>query len=102
MNKNMEISPIGDSWKAYRRTHYSPEEIAENDLTAELIGEIAKARREHSISQRELEAVSGIRQSVIAGVESGETDPQLSTLLKLLIPMGKTLAVVPLEPSGKS
>lgn len=96
MNKKAIPSPIGESWDSYRKKHYSSEEIIENDLIAGLVGEIINARKEQSISQRELEAISGIRQSVIARMESGKTDPQLSTILKLLIPMGKTLAVVPL------
>ena len=96
MNKKAIPSPIGESWDSYRKKHYSSEEIIENDLIAGLVGEMINARKEQSISQRELEAISGIQQSVIARMESGKTDPQLSTILKLLIPMGKTLAVVPL------
>ena len=53
------------------------------------------------ISQRELEDMAGGKQSVIARMESGKTDPQLSTILKLLVSMGKTLTIVPLELSEK-
>lgn len=53
------------------------------------------------ISQRELEDMAGVKQSVIARMESGKTDPQLSTILKLLVSMGKTLTIVPLELSEK-
>lgn len=101
MNRKAMPSPIGESWDLYRKKHYSAEELVENDLIAGLIGEMINTRKEQSISQRELEAVSGVRQSVIARMESGKTDPQLSTILKLLIPMGKTLAVVPLESGSK-
>ncbi|MCI8978360.1 MAG: helix-turn-helix domain-containing protein [Lachnospiraceae bacterium] len=45
------------------------------------------------ISQRELEDMAGVKQSVIARMESGKTDPQLSTILKLLVSMGKTLTI---------
>lgn len=102
MNRKAIPSPMGESWDAYQKKHDSSEEIIKNDLIAELVGEIINARKEQSISQRELEAVSGIRQSVIARMESGKTDPHLSTILKLLIPMGKTLAVVPLKSSSKN
>ena len=66
-----------------------------------LVGEIIKARKEKHISQRELEDMTGVKQSVIARMESGKTDPQLSTILKLLVFMGKTLTIVPLELSEK-
>jgi predicted transcriptional regulator len=44
-----------------------------------------------------LEELSGVRQPVIARLENGETDPHLTTILKILRPLGKTLAVVPLK-----
>ena len=31
-------------------------------------------------------------------IEKGTTNPQIATILKLLAPLGKTLAVVPLKP----
>jgi predicted transcriptional regulator len=41
--------------------------------------------------------MTGVKQPVIARLEHGTTDPQLSTLLKVLAPLGKTLAIVPLQ-----
>lgn len=35
------------------------------------------------------------KQPVIARMERGQTSPQLDTVLKLLAPLGKTLAIVP-------
>lgn len=75
MNYEKKIPPLGESWCEYRKKHYTAEEIAENDLM--------------------------VKQSVIARMESGKTDPQLSTILKLLVSMGKTLTIVPLELSEK-
>ena len=66
-----------------------------------LVGEVIKTRKEKRISQRELENMTGVKQSVIARMESGKTDPQLSTILKLLVSMGKTLAIVPLDLAEK-
>ena len=97
MNNEKKISPMGESWGEYRKKHYTAEEIAENDLMIKLVGEIIKARKENHISQRELGDMAGVKQSVIARMESGKTDPQLSTILKLLVSMGKTLTIVPLE-----
>lgn len=101
MDNTKIISPVGESWSEYRKTHYTAEEIAANDLMVQLVGEVIKARKEKHISQRDLENMTGIKQSVIARMESGKTDPQLSTVLKLLLSMGKTLSVVPLELSEK-
>ncbi len=97
MNEMIKVSPLGESWESYRKNHFTSEEIAENNLMAELVGEMIQVRKDEHLSQRDLEAISGIKQSVIARMESGRTDPHLSTILKLLVSMGKTLAVVPLE-----
>lgn len=75
---------------------FSPEEIAENSLQAALICELIKARQMQGVSQRELEAMSGVKQSAIARLESGNSSPTLDTLFKLLVPLGKTLAIVPI------
>ena len=56
-----------------------------------------QARQEQGISQKKLEELSGVKQPVIARMEKGLTSPQLDTILKVLVPLGKTLAVVPLE-----
>ncbi|MGM9366489.1 helix-turn-helix domain-containing protein [Flavonifractor plautii] len=58
-----------------------------------LIGELTKARKEKGISQRELEELSGVKQPVIARMENGSTTPNLSTVLKVLAPLGKTLYI---------
>ena len=88
---------MGDDWDDVRRELYTPEEIAESDLRVALMGELIKARHEQGISQKKLEEMSGVRQTVIARMELGYTSPQISTLLKVLAALGKTLAVVPLQ-----
>lgn len=80
-----------------RKELFTPEEIAESDLRVALIGEMVKARQEKGISQKKLEELSGVRQPVIARMEKGITSPQIDTILKILVPLGKTLAIVPLE-----
>ena len=88
---------IGPSWDEVRAELFTPEEIAESDLRVAIIGELITARREKGISQKKLEELSGVKQPVIARMEKGYTSPQLDTLLKVLAPLGKTLAVVPLQ-----
>ena len=65
-----------------------------------LITELIKARQEQGISQRQLEALSGVKQPQIARMERGDANPQLDTILKVLASLGKTLAIVPLQPQN--
>lgn len=93
----MNNKAIGSNWKDVRKEIFMPEEIVESDLRVALIGEIIKARQEKGISQKKLEELSGVKQPIIARMEKGNTSPQLDTILKILAPLGKTLAIVPLE-----
>ena len=40
---------------------------------------------------------SGVKQPIIARMEKGHTNAQIETILKILAPLGKTLAVVPIS-----
>ena len=94
MKKN---SAIGENWEDVERELFTPAEITESDLRVSLVGELIKARQEQGISQRRLEEMSGVKQPIIARMEKGYTNPQLDTLLKVLAPLGKTLAIVPIK-----
>ncbi len=50
---------------------------------------------------KKLEELSGVKQPVIARMEKGSISPQLDTILKVLAPLGKSLAVVPLETGSR-
>ena len=89
------------TWDDVEKEMFTPEEIAESDLRVALIGELIKARQEKGICQKQLEELSGVKQPVIARMEKGYTSPQLDTILKLLLPLGKTLAIVPLGKPQK-
>lgn len=90
---------IGKNALVFVDSLLTPEELAESNLRTSLIGELVKARQEKGISQKKLEELSGVKQPVIARMENGKSSPQLDTILKILAPLGKTLAVVPLEKS---
>lgn len=94
---NKKVSPIGTDWDDLRKQIFTPEEMAETDLKVALIGEILNARREKGLTQKELEAASGIKQPIIARMERGTSDPQLTTILRVLRPLGKTLVIAPLN-----
>ena len=59
------------------------------------------ARKKNKISQRELANKSGLMQPVIARIESKARSPRVSTLLRMLYPLGYTLKVVPLNKNKK-
>lgn len=94
MNYTKGGFPVWD--EEFDREHFTPEEIAESDLRASLITAFVQARKEQGISQRELEALSGVKQPQIARMERGDANPQLDTMIKVLAAMGRTLSVVPL------
>lgn len=68
-----------------------PEDI--NEFRTQLIEELVAARKNAGLSQKQLEILSGIAQPCIARTETGVTDPKLTTLLKMLKPLGLTLSV---------
>lgn len=94
---NQNHNAIGGTWDELQKELFTQEEIAASNLRVALIGELIKARQEQGLSQKKLEELSGVRQPIIARMEKGNTSPQLDTVLKVLAPLGKTLAIVPLE-----
>jgi ribosome-binding protein aMBF1 (putative translation factor) len=87
------VSPEGHSWGEVREQLLTPEERAASELRVAMMTELVNARTEKGISQKKLEAMSGVRQPVIARMEKGSTSPQLDTVLKVLAPLGKTLYI---------
>ena len=85
------------TWEEVRKEMFTPEEIAESNLRVALIGELIKARKERGLSQKQLEELSGVKQPVIARMENGSKTPNLSTVLKVLVPLGKTLYIGELQ-----
>jgi DNA-binding XRE family transcriptional regulator len=98
-NKNKHTGSTWEETKAemVAKGYVTDEELRESDMRAALMGEIVKARRERNITQRDLERLSGVRQPVIARIENGTNTPKVDTVMKILAPLGMTLAVVPLE-----
>ena len=94
MNYTAGGFPVWDD--TFDREHFTPEEIAESDLRVALITSLIQARKEQGLSQRDLEAISGVKQPQIARLERGDANPQLDTIIKVLAAMGKTLAIVPI------
>lgn len=73
------------------------EEEAQMKFEMQLIQAAINARQRKHISQRKLSELTGIKQPSIAKIESGKRIPKVDTLQKLLLAMGYTLKVVPLD-----
>ena len=73
----------------------TPAELAEITFNTQIVGAMIEARNKQGITQKELENISGVSQPLIARIEKGRTDPQISTIIRMLEPLGMTLAVVP-------
>lgn len=78
----------------------SPEDKADVALKLSLLEELTEARREKGLSQKRLAELSGVSSAIIARMEKGTANPRLSTLMKTLMPLGMTLAIVPLNPDA--
>ena len=90
---------MSKKWAAIEQslTSLSAEDLSEIDLKVQIAGKIIEARRSKELTQRALEELSGVRQPVIARIEKGNTDPQITTVLRILKPLGYTLAIVPTD-----
>jgi transcriptional regulator with XRE-family HTH domain len=89
-------------WEDLREQILTPEERAASDLRVSMMSSIVRARTEKGITQRKLEEMSGVKQPVIARMESGAASTQLETVLKVLAPLGKTLCVVDIPAETKA
>lgn len=65
----------------------------QEDLQSDFIEKIISLRQKKKLTQTELSNISGVSQPVIARLEKSKTDPQLSTVIKLLHSMGAELAI---------
>ena len=67
------------------------------NLEVKLIGKMIEAREKQGLTQRDLAKISGVKQPAIARIESLRSTLQLDTLLKVLIPLGYSLEIIPLQ-----
>ncbi|MCQ2381585.1 MAG: helix-turn-helix domain-containing protein [Acidaminococcaceae bacterium] len=70
-------------------------QMEEVEMMTDVVNAIIQQRKNKGLSQRELAALSGVKQPQIARIETLKSTPQLDTLLKLLAPLGYKLSIVP-------
>ncbi len=81
-----------------KHQYTTPEQDAYiQELKVNLLKKIADIRHYQGLTQKNLEAQCGVRQPMIARMENGDANPQITTLLRLLVPLGMTITIVPLD-----
>ncbi len=92
MNKKFE------SWNEFeKKLNITPEQEIEIRLEMDIIKATIEARKNMKLSQSELSRKTGIKQPAIARFEKGTHSPTINSLIKILVPMGYGLKVVPLK-----
>ncbi len=61
------------------------------------MGKILEIRQELGLTQKEFAQKCNIKQEYLSRLEKSKTAPQIDTLLKILIPLGYKLDIVPLK-----
>ena len=86
------------NWNDYKEYVKASDPDSGRDLSdieeqASIIAAVIKQRNELGLSQRDLAAICGIPQSSVARIESMKTNPNITTLLKILRHLGLKLTV---------
>lgn len=83
------------NWKDFRKTlNLTPEDEDIINLEKSLIKAVVAARKQSGLSQEQLSELCGVKQPVIARLESAVHSPQINSMIRILKPLGYTLAVV--------
>jgi DNA-binding XRE family transcriptional regulator len=98
---------LGSTWQELKDELVEQGALTQEDMRASvlrvaLMGELIEARKEKGLSQQELEQLSGVKRPVISRMESGSVMSQIDTVLKVLAPLGKKLAIVPIDQEDRT
>ena len=86
------------NWKDLRNElEITPEEESIIELEKELIKTMVTIREKQGLSQAELAEKCNVKQPVIARMEKAVHSPQIDSLLKILVPLGYKLKIVPIK-----
>ena len=67
------------------------------ELEKNLIKTLVQIREEKGLTQTQLAKICDIKQPVVARIESSTHSPQVDSLLRILVPLGYTLQIVPIQ-----
>ena len=86
---------MSTNWENYKKSlNLTPEEEAMIKLEESLISAVVEAREQSGLTQKQLSELCGVKQPVIARLESAAHSPQINSMIRILKPLGYTLAVV--------
>jgi ribosome-binding protein aMBF1 (putative translation factor) len=86
---------MATNWENFKKSlNLTPEEEAMIKLEESLISAVVEAREQSGLTQKQLSELCGVKQPVIARLESAAHSPQINSMIKILKPLGYTLAVV--------
>ena len=84
----------GGTWEDLVVETMGEDELKRIRKRVKLISFFVTIRNKLNISQKELSEMSGVKQPMIARIESGKVNVGVSTLNKLLKPLGYKLAII--------
>ena len=85
---------MGTNWSDYRESlNLTPEEENIIELEKSLIEAVVLARKESGLTQKQLSELCGVKQPIIARLETATHSPQVDSILRILKPLGYTLKV---------
>ena len=67
------------------------------ELEKDLIKTLVQIREEKGLTQTQLAKICDIKQPVVARIEASTHSPQVDSLLRILVPLGYTLQIVPIR-----
>ena len=89
-------------WKEFRNElNISAEEESAIELEKELIRTMVEIREKQGLSQADVASLCNVKQPLISRLEKATHSPQIDSLLRVLVPLGYKLAIVPLSEPKK-
>lgn len=90
------------TWKKIREElNLTNEDERLVEMEKNLIKTMVSIREEKGYTQTQLAQLCNVKQPTIARMEASTHSPQLDSLLRVLVPLGYTLQIVPIRKPGK-
>lgn len=90
------------TWKKLREElELTEEEEKIIELEKNLILTMVRIREENGLTQAQLANLCALKQPTIARMESASHSPQLDGFLRVLVPLGYTLQIVPIKKGDR-
>ena len=98
---NHKNKRLGHSWDEFVSENMNYEQISEMNKDTEIIASFIRLRDSLRLSQKDMAELSGIKQPMIARIESGKINVGIKTFQKLLKPLGYTLTIMKIKEKNE-